>query len=167
MRVDNSLTEKGVYEFGDFRLDTGDRAIESAGRPLSVAPKALDLLIVLVENRGRIVDKEELMKKVWPDTFVEDNNLAFNISVLRKLFGESGAAPRYIETIPKRGYRFIVNVVRVDIVRVPDELSTMHGSPSPVAPPVHVRGTTTRPRLGPHGGGSLLAPYSSLPPPES
>ena len=133
MRGDNSLTEKGVYEFGDFRLDTRERAIESAGRPLSIAPKALDLLIVLVENCGRIVDKQELMTKVWPDTFVEDNNLAFNISVLRKLFGESGASPRYIETIPKRGYRFIA-----DVVRVPDELSAMNGSPAPVVAPAYV-----------------------------
>jgi DNA-binding winged helix-turn-helix (wHTH) protein/tetratricopeptide (TPR) repeat protein len=133
MRGDNSLTEKGVYEFGDFRLDTRERAIESAGRPLSIAPKALDLLIVLVENCGRIVDKQELMKKVWPDTFVEDNNLAFNISVLRKLFGESGASPRFIETIPKRGYRFIA-----DVVRVPDELSAMNGSPAPVVAPAYV-----------------------------
>ena len=133
MRGDNSLTEKGVYEFGDFRLDTRERAIESAGRPLSIAPKALDLLIVLVENCGRIVDKQELMTKVWPDTFVEDNNLAFNISVLRKLFGESGASPRFIETIPKRGYRFIA-----DVVRVPDELSAMNGSPAPVVAPAYV-----------------------------
>ena len=133
MRGDNSLTEKGVYEFGDFRLDTRERAIESAGRPLSIAPKALDLLIVLVENCGRIVDKQELMTKVWPDTFVEDNNLAFNISVLRKLFGESGASPRFIETISKRGYRFIA-----DVVRVPDELSAMNGSPAPVVAPAYV-----------------------------
>jgi DNA-binding winged helix-turn-helix (wHTH) protein len=133
MRGDNSLTEKGVYEFGDFRLDTRDSTIESAGHSLSIAPKALDLLIVLVENCGRIVDKQELMKKIWPDTFVEDNNLAFNISVLRKLFGESGASPRYIETIPKRGYRFIA-----DVVRVPDELSVMNGSPAPVASPAYV-----------------------------
>ena len=140
MRGDNSLTEKGVYEFGDFRLDTRERAIESAGRPLSIAPKALDLLIVLVENCGRIVDKQELMKKVWPDTFVEDNNLAFNISVLRKLFGESGASPRFIETIPKRGYRFIA-----DVVRVPDELSAMNGSPAPVVAPAYVAGPPPAP----------------------
>jgi DNA-binding winged helix-turn-helix (wHTH) protein/tetratricopeptide (TPR) repeat protein len=140
MRGDNSLTEKGVYEFGDFRLDTRERAIESAGRPLSIAPKALDLLIVLVENCGRIVDKQELMTKVWPDTFVEDNNLAFNISVLRKLFGESGASPRYIETIPKRGYRFIA-----DVVRVPDELSAMNGSPAPVVAPAYVAGPPPAP----------------------
>lgn len=101
---------KGTYEFGTFRLNTVERSLASAGRPVSLAPKALDVLIVLVENRGRIVERDELMKKVWPDTFVEDNNLAFNISVLRKLFGESGMSPRYIETIPKRGYRFIAEV---------------------------------------------------------
>ena len=134
------MTEKGVYEFGDFRLDTRERAIESAGRPLSIAPKALDLLIVLVENCGRIVDKQELMTKVWPDTFVEDNNLAFNISVLRKLFGESGASPRFIETISKRGYRFIA-----DVVRVPDELSAMNGSPAPVVAPAYVAGPPPAP----------------------
>jgi DNA-binding winged helix-turn-helix (wHTH) protein len=100
MRADNSLLERRVYEFGNFRLDTLERVIESAGHPLSIAPKALDLLIVLIENRGRIVAKEDLMRKIWPGTFVEDNNLAFNISVLRKIFGESGASPHYIETVP-------------------------------------------------------------------
>jgi DNA-binding winged helix-turn-helix (wHTH) protein/Tfp pilus assembly protein PilF len=113
MRADNSLTEKHVYEFGSFRLETVERVLERDGRALSVAPKALDVLIVLVENRGRIVEKEDLMRKVWPQTFVEDNNLAFNISVLRKLFGESGASPQYIETVPKRGYRFVASVAEV------------------------------------------------------
>ena len=101
---------KGTYEFGEFRLNTVERSIESAGRPVSLAPKALDVLIVLVENRGRIVEKDDLMRRVWPDTFVEDNNLAFNVSVLRKLFGESGTSPHYIETVPKRGYRFVAEV---------------------------------------------------------
>ena len=84
-------------------------------RPLS--PKALDVLIVLVESRGRIVEKSDLMRQVWPDTFVEDNNLAFNVSVLRKLFGESGTSPRYIETVPKRGYRFVAEVREVTAER--------------------------------------------------
>jgi len=101
---------KGVYEIGEFRLDTVERSIESACRPVPLAPKALDVLIVLVENRGRIVEKDDLMRRVWPDTFVEDNNLAFNVSVLRKLFGESGTSPHYIETVPKRGYRFVAEV---------------------------------------------------------
>src|SRR5450631_2779183 len=101
---------KGTYEFGEFQLNTVERSIKSAGRPVSLAPKALDLLIALFENRGRIVGRDDLMRRVWPDTFVEDNNLAFNVSVLRKLFGESGTSPHYIETIPKRGYRFVAEV---------------------------------------------------------
>ena len=113
MRADNSLTEKRVYEFGSFRLETVERVLERDGRALSVAPKALDVLIVLVENRGRIVEREDLIRKVWPETFVEDNNLAFNISVLRKLLGESVASPQYIETVPKRGYRFIASAAEV------------------------------------------------------
>jgi DNA-binding winged helix-turn-helix (wHTH) protein/tetratricopeptide (TPR) repeat protein len=113
MRADNSLTEKRVYEFGSFRLEAMERVLARDGRALSVAPKALDVLIVLVENRGRIVEKEDLMRRVWPETFVEDNNLAFNISVLRKLLGESGASPQYIETVPRRGYRFIASVAEV------------------------------------------------------
>lgn len=92
MRAGNSLIEKRVYEFGNFRLNVVERIIESGGRHLSIAPKALDVLIVLVENRGRLVEKEDLMRKVWPETFVEDNNLAFNVSVLRKLLGKP--APR-------------------------------------------------------------------------
>jgi DNA-binding winged helix-turn-helix (wHTH) protein len=132
MRADNSLVEKRVYEFGNFRLDTLERVIESAGRPLSIAPKALEVLIVLVENRGRIVEKEDLMRRVWPETFVEENNLAFNIFVLRKLFGESGASPHYIETIPKRGYRFIGKVVEIPEVVLPEPLNERGNPPPPV-----------------------------------
>jgi eukaryotic-like serine/threonine-protein kinase len=113
MRADNSWLEKRVYEFGEFRLNTAERVLESAGRPVSIAPKALGVLIVLVENRGRLVEKENLMREVWPGTFVEENSLAFNISVLRKIFAESSAPLGYIETVPKRGYRFIAEVVEV------------------------------------------------------
>ena len=119
---------KGTYEFGEFRLNTVERSLASAGRPVSLAPKALDVLIVLVENRGQIVERDDLMKKVWPDTFVEDNNLAFNISVLRKLLGESAVSPRYIETIPKRGYRFIGEVR--------EETKTRDEAKGPVAGPL-------------------------------
>lgn len=147
MRADNSLIEKRVYQFGNFRLDTVERVIESGGRPLSIAPKALDLLIVLIENRGRIVEKEDLIRKVWPDTFVEDNNLAFNISVLRKLFGESGASPHYIETVPKRGYRFVAEVVEFpgvggDLAGQPAPMNRALTSPGPV----HLASKFARPR---------------------
>jgi DNA-binding winged helix-turn-helix (wHTH) protein/tetratricopeptide (TPR) repeat protein len=135
MSADNSLMEKRVYAFGSFRLNIVERVIENAGRQLSIAPKAIDLLIVLVENRGRLVEKEELMRKVWPGTFVEDNNLAFNVSVLRKLFGESGASPRYIETVPKRGYRFIGEVVEVSEKQLPGTEAVggdVAGTPGPL-----------------------------------
>jgi DNA-binding winged helix-turn-helix (wHTH) protein len=107
------LIEKRIYQFGDFHLDTAERVIQRAGQPLSISPKALDVLIALIENRGRIVEKEDLMKKVWTGTFVEENNLTSTIYVLRKLFGESAAAPRYIENVPKRGYRFIAEVAEL------------------------------------------------------
>lgn len=112
MRDGISLMDKHIYKFGSFRLDTRERVLESDGLPVSVTPKALDVLVVLVENRGRIVEKDDLIRQVWPDTFVEDNNLAFNISVLRKLFGESSVSPRYIETVPRRGYRFVAHEVQ-------------------------------------------------------
>jgi DNA-binding winged helix-turn-helix (wHTH) protein len=107
------LIEGRIYEFGDFHLDTAERVIQRAGKPLSISPKALDVLIALIESRGRIVEKEALMKKVWNGTFVEENNLTSTIYVLRKLFGESGASPRYIENVPRRGYRFVAEVVEV------------------------------------------------------
>ncbi len=109
----NSLREKRVYEFGNFRLDTCERVLTRAGDPVSIAPKALEVLIALVEDRGHIVEKQDLMRQVWPDTFVEENNLAFNISVLRKLLGDTSTAPCYIETVPKRGYRFIAEAIEV------------------------------------------------------
>jgi DNA-binding winged helix-turn-helix (wHTH) protein/TolB-like protein len=131
---------KGIYEFGEFRLNTVERSIENAAGRLSLSPKALDVLIVLVESRGRIVEKSDLMRQVWPDTFVEDNNLSFNVSILRKLFGESGTSPRYIETVPKRGYRFVADV---------REAALEIGAPVPEpAPPVEiekaVRGSRVR-----------------------
>jgi DNA-binding winged helix-turn-helix (wHTH) protein len=146
MRADNPFQSKHVYEFGNFRLNTAQRVIESAGQSLSLAPKALDVLIVLIENRGRIVEKEDLMRTVWPDTFVEDNNLAFNISVLRKLFGESGATPRYIETVPKRGYRFIAEVVEIPENELPGKQTAngdLDGRPITLSVPTNVSAPVT------------------------
>jgi DNA-binding winged helix-turn-helix (wHTH) protein len=99
------------YEFGPYRLDAGQLLLWNHDELVPLTPKALETLLALVENPGRLVGKDELMKRLWPDTFVEENNLAFNISVLRKALtdGQSGFA--YIETIPKRGYRFIASVV--------------------------------------------------------
>src|SRR5204862_743716 len=80
------------------------------GVPVGLAPKAFETLLVLVEGGGKIVERGKIIEEVWPDAFVEEQNLTFNVSVLRKLFTEAGEGERYIETVPKRGYRFIQKV---------------------------------------------------------
>jgi eukaryotic-like serine/threonine-protein kinase len=99
-----------LYEFGPFRLDAGERLLMREGRITPLPPKVFDTLLVLVENSGRIVSKDELMQSLWPDTFVEESNLTQNISQLRRALGEAGGDAQYIETIPKRGYRFVASV---------------------------------------------------------
>src|SRR4051812_14058964 len=99
-----------LYEFGPYRLDTAERLLLREGRPVPLTPKVFETLIVLVERRGRLVEKEELMKTVWPDSFVEEANLTNNVSILRKTLGEAPDGEVYIETVPKRGYRFAAPV---------------------------------------------------------
>jgi Tol biopolymer transport system component/DNA-binding winged helix-turn-helix (wHTH) protein len=100
------------YEFGSYRLDIRERILLRDGHHVPLPPKALETLIVLVENSGHILEKDELLKRVWPDTFVEEGNLAKKISDLRKILGEE-QSDHYIETIPKRGYRFVAPVREV------------------------------------------------------
>jgi TolB-like protein/DNA-binding winged helix-turn-helix (wHTH) protein/Tfp pilus assembly protein PilF len=102
------------YEFGEFRLDPSERLLSREGRTVSLAPKVFDTLIALIENSGRLLDKDELMSKLWPDTFVEEATLARNISDLRKALGESAGEQKFIETVPKRGYRFIAPVKQLN-----------------------------------------------------
>jgi TolB-like protein/DNA-binding winged helix-turn-helix (wHTH) protein len=104
-----SRSQQG-YEFGPFRLDTAEHSLLRDGRPVSLTPKGFDLLEVLVRNRGHLVEKDELLKEVWPDSFVEEGNLNRNISILRKVLGEDSSGRPYIETVPKRGYRFVASV---------------------------------------------------------
>src|SRR5687767_11848777 len=92
------------YEFGAYRLNVSQRALTHAGESVPLPPKTFDLLLLLVRRPGRAFSKQELMTALWPDTFVEEANLSFQTSVLRKALGEGGA--RYIETVPKYGYRF-------------------------------------------------------------
>jgi DNA-binding winged helix-turn-helix (wHTH) protein/TolB-like protein len=101
---------KHFYEFGPFRLDTAERRLLRDGGVIPLTAKVFDTLLVLVQNRGLTIEKEELMQKVWPDTVVEEGNLSQNISVLRKALGDQASDTRYIETIPRRGYRFIADV---------------------------------------------------------
>ncbi len=110
MRDPKPLNQNEIYRFGAFRFNVSERTLECDGKPLSLSPKAWDVLNALIAHRGRVVEKQKLMEEVWPGTFVEENNLAFNISVLRKVLGENATAPKFIETVPKRGYRFMAPV---------------------------------------------------------
>jgi len=97
-----------VFEFGPFRLDANSKLLSREGELIALPPKVLETLLILVENAGELVDKETLLSRVWPDTFVEENNLAQNISVLRRTLNDNGSP--YIETVPKKGYRFVAPV---------------------------------------------------------
>lgn len=102
-----------IYRFGKFSLDSQERLLFDGSDTIALTPKAFDTLVLLVENGGHVLSKEEIMERVWADSFVEENNLAQNISILRKALGES-ANTRFIETVSKRGYRFIAPVQRID-----------------------------------------------------
>jgi pimeloyl-ACP methyl ester carboxylesterase/DNA-binding winged helix-turn-helix (wHTH) protein len=98
------------YLFDGFRVDVGERLLFKENREVSLTPKVFDTLLVLLENSSHVLTKKELMEQVWPDSFVEENNLAQNISILRKALGESKEGEHYIQTVPKRGYRFVADV---------------------------------------------------------
>jgi TolB-like protein/DNA-binding winged helix-turn-helix (wHTH) protein/Tfp pilus assembly protein PilF len=105
-----SLQTKAVFEFGCFRLNPAERQLLRELAPVHLPPKAFDALVVLVENRGRLLGKDELLSAVWPGTFVEESNLAQHISILRKALGDGEEGFQYIETVPRHGYRFIAEV---------------------------------------------------------
>ena len=107
-----------AYEFGSYRLEPLTRRLLRNGEPVSLSPKAFDTLLALIERRDRVVDKAELMQLVWPDSFVEEANLSQTIFVLRKTLGESPTGKPFIDTVPRRGYRFAAEV-REDIATPP------------------------------------------------
>jgi DNA-binding winged helix-turn-helix (wHTH) protein len=105
-------SHKPSYEFGPFRLDGGEYVLLRDGHVIPLSPKLFETLLVLVENSGHVVDKDELYKRVWQDVVVEETNLTKNISILRKILSEGDAKRSFIETVPKRGYRFVVPVTK-------------------------------------------------------
>jgi DNA-binding winged helix-turn-helix (wHTH) protein len=98
------------YLFEGFRVDVHERLLFKDNREVPLTPKVFDTLLVLLENSSHVMTKKELMQQVWPDSFVEENNLAQNISNLRKALGETKEGEHYIQTVPKRGYRFVGDV---------------------------------------------------------
>src|ERR1041384_3318181 len=101
---------KRLYEFGPYHVDVDERLLLKDGNVVPLSPKVFDILLAFVERSGRGLDKDELMQEVWPDTFVEEGNLARNVSTLRRVLGEGEDGHQYIETIPRRGYRFVAKV---------------------------------------------------------
>lgn len=124
------LPARQSYRFGPFRLDAGERLLYQDGQPVPLTPRAIDTLMALVERRGRLVTKEELLREVWHDAFVEENNLAQHISMLRRVLARGGEGT-FIETVPKRGYRFAAPVTEES-----DESPITAASPIP--PPAAV-----------------------------
>src|SRR2546421_8291792 len=115
------LKSKHLSAFGSYRLDSVERVLRRDGQPVTLPPKDLETLFVLVEKAGHIVEKEELLEKVWPGVFVEEGNLARHIFNLRQVLGDRPDGRKYIETIPRRGYRFVAAVQE---------------DPEPAAPPL-------------------------------
>src|SRR5580704_17763950 len=111
-----------VYRFDQFEVDDREFRLCEDGTPVQVEPKVLRLLVYLIENRNRLVRKQELLDQVWPDAMVTENALTRAIGLLRKALSENSQVPRYIETVPTAGYRFIANV---------SILSTADMSPQP------------------------------------
>ena len=99
-----------LYKFEDFTIDVDQRVLLRGGKLVSLTPKVFDTLLILVESGGRIVEKEELKRRLWPDTFVDEANIAFNIQQVRKCLNDDARSPRYVGTVPRRGYRFLVDV---------------------------------------------------------
>src|SRR5688572_365293 len=130
-------------QFGTVTLIPDERLVLKDGQPVSLTPKAFDLLVVLTASPGRLLTKEQLMQAVWPDTTVEESNLAYHVFAIRKALGESADSDRYIETVPKRGYRFVAPV------RVETRTSTFPGR--------RRTGITLRVWLGLAGGLAVLA----------
>ena len=116
-----SSQPRHLYEFGPFLLDPAERTLLRDGQRVHLRPKVFDMLLVFVEHSGCLVAKEQLMQTIWPDQFVEEGNINKNVSMLREALGESPTTPRYIETEPRRGYRFVADVRTVNGVN-PAEL---------------------------------------------
>src|SRR6476660_1173461 len=102
-----------LYEFGDFQLDPAKRRLRRLdGTPIPLTPRIFDTLLYMVEHHDSVLDKERIMAAVWPDSIVEENNLAQAISKLRQVFGETPGSHSYIMTVPGRGYRFVAGVAQ-------------------------------------------------------
>src|SRR5258708_11811012 len=113
-----------IYEFGPFRLDLTDHLLLKKGKPIALTPKAFEVLVLLIERRGNLIQKEELMQEVWAESFVEEANLARTVWMVRKALDADHNGKSYIETIPKLGYRFVAKVTEISSEYAVEPLDT-------------------------------------------
>src|SRR5437868_2387584 len=120
-----------LYEFVPFRLEPQKRLLFRGQEVIKLAPKSFDTLLALVERHGQVLEKEELMKRLWPDSYVEEGNLTLNISNLRKALGENPQQHQYIVTVPGRGYQFVARVK--ESAAASEELAAAELTATPIA----------------------------------
>jgi DNA-binding winged helix-turn-helix (wHTH) protein/TolB-like protein len=124
-----ALATRVLYEFGKFRLEPAEHLLLRDGKPVALTPKAFDILCVLAQSGGHLLSKDELMKKVWPNSFVEEANLSVNISALRRALGDTPEGQELIATVPKLGYRFVTPVLEIR-TETPAELDAPSPAPA-------------------------------------
>ncbi|HMF61690.1 MAG TPA: transcriptional regulator, partial [Vicinamibacterales bacterium] len=124
------MRNPGSRQFGPFLIDIAERMLRRDGETVPLTPKAFDVLVALIEKPGQLISKEELLQKVWPDTFVEESNLAYNIFALRRALGDTAERSLYIETVPKKGYRFKTSVSAANPPRDAQPASEFGAEPS-------------------------------------
>ncbi len=108
---------KKTYEFGEFLLEPNEKRLLRNGEKISLQPKVFDMLVFFIERNGELLSREDIMNAVWVNTFVEETNLRFCIHALRKALGKNDEGKNYVETVPKRGYRFIADVRESSITK--------------------------------------------------
>ena len=118
-----SALENPVYRFRGFELQPSERRLLGEGKPIALTPKVFDTLVLLVERAGHVVSKDELMQLVWPRGYVDESNLTKHIWLIRRALGDEDHDSRFIETVPKRGYRFVAPVSRAETAAAPREPS--------------------------------------------
>ena len=155
-----------IYQFQDFELDPAERRLTGGGRPIALTPKVFDTLVLLVQRAGHLVTKDELMKALWPRGYVEESNLTKHVWLIRRALGDGEGDSRFIETVPKLGYRFIARVT----IRpapgaddpapdVPDRAAATHPA-APAAPPAGTAAATVLPVSAPR---ALTSPGRARP----
>ena len=152
--------EKRVYRFRDFQLEPDERRLSEAGKPIALTPKVFDTLVLLVERAGHVVSKDELMRLLWPRGYVDESNLTKHIWLIRRALGEGEQDSRFIETVPKLGYRFVAPVTTVGDAPAAISEEAASATPLPAVPQAAV--TETPPAIDSPSDRPKTAPRPSM-----